>query len=103
VAGADGHVVADAVTPERVMSGGLVGNSRSFDDITRRMLADVATNESQQEAEYQQAKTADRSNSMSLAGTGAAMGYMIGAGASVGGPAGAAIGGGLGLLAGEFL
>ena len=65
-------------------------------------MADVADQEVQREAANEQLKSAQKAQTMSNIGTGAGLGYMVGAGASVGGPWGAAIGAGIGLVASLF-
>lgn len=83
---------------------GLLGTGRAIDRISLSMLDGAAQNEQRLDTAKKQEQAAQSQSRASLAGTGAAAGWMIGAKAgSVGGPAGAAIGAGIGLLAGELL
>ena len=65
-------------------------------------MEDVANQEQQREAANKQLESAQTAQTMTNIGTGAGLGYMVGAGASVGGPWGAAIGAGIGLVASLF-
>lgn len=80
----------------------LISTGRSH--LTEGMLglkktADLARQREQTEANMDKA---DKAQKISNISTGAGMGYMIGSGASVGGPWGAAIGAGIGLLASDL-
>lgn len=59
-------------------------------------MEDVANQEQQREAANKQLKQAQKAQTMSNIGTGAGAGFMVG------GPAGAAVGAGIGLIASLF-
>lgn len=75
---------------------GLVGVGQNYKDQAKMGLQDKAQFEEARENTANQIEMAEKSQKMSAVGTGAGMGMMIG------GPAGAAIGAGIGLLASEL-
>ena len=76
------------------MSYGLIGLRRDMESDAMQGLGDLAGQQAQQKQANQAIKTAERGQKMSAVGMGAAIGMMTPLG-----PAGAAIGAGIGLLA----
>lgn len=81
------------------MAGGLIATGSFYRQAANQMLGDAAKAEQRREMTNDQIKLAEKSQRLSMAGTGAGVGAMVGAQYGAGfGPWGAAIGAGVGLL-----